>query len=66
MPDATPGDRALDLLRRLVEDGAWYGSAIELHNVNGEDAEEEAARILRDAGIEFTDWKRRDEEVKSK
>lgn len=50
----TPCERALDLLRRLCEGGAWYHSAIELsgaQEIDGEDAYDEALTILADAGV---------------
>lgn len=42
----TLGDRALALLRRLLTDAAWYGSAIELDHLDGDALRQEVAEIL--------------------
>ncbi len=46
------GAAALDLLKRLLDEGVWYNSAIELvGDIDGEDAFVEAAHILQAAGV---------------
>ena len=59
-PEKTPGDRALDLLERMLKNGSWNINAIELNrwgvdDLDGEDAEIEARAIMvaagRDEGI---------------
>lgn len=57
IPETHDGEiarRAVAILRRIVEGGSWYSSAIELDTYAGLDGEDlliEAKRLLRDADI---------------
>lgn len=46
---------AVFLIKRLLKDGGWYHSAIELSEEDGEELEREARRILRGPNLDTAD-----------
>jgi hypothetical protein len=48
-------DKAVEFIRKMLKSGAWYASAIELTDFQGEDLEEEAQAIVREFDAERPD-----------